>query len=105
MLLFLCSIAVSREGLKIVHQDSDYGVLYNNLKEVMDKEKVSISKMSKLSGVKYDVVKRYYYDKIYKFDRVIMSKFCYVLKCDLSDVVCYRKPVKSKKKAYLISLK
>ena len=35
--------------------------------------------MSRLADIKYDVVKRYYYDEIYQADLRLLAKFCYIL--------------------------
>lgn len=76
---------------KIIDYETDYGYAFCNLKNLMDKKGISINMMSKLSKIKYDVVKRYYYNNIYQVDLQILAKFCYVLGCKISDILIYSK--------------
>ncbi len=66
-----------------------YGKVNSNLKAVMDEKEISINLMSKLAGIKYDVVKRYYYDEIYQVDLQILAKFCYILNCHVEEILSY----------------
>lgn len=75
----------------IVEYETEYGYVYCNLKELMDEKRITISMMSKLAKIKYDVVKRYYYNEMYQTDLQILAKFCYVLECKISDILKYSK--------------
>ena len=66
-----------------------YGKVNSNLKAVMDRKEISINVMSRLADIKYDVVKRYYYDEIYQADLQLLAKFCYILDCKIEDILCY----------------
>ena len=74
---------------KIITFDTNYGMIHSNLKEVMDRNNISISAMSRLTGIKYDVVKRYYFDEIFQVDLQVLSKFCYILGCNINDILSY----------------
>ena len=45
------------------------------VKEVMDNKGVSISELSKIAEIKYDIVKRYYYGEIVRYDSEVLKKF------------------------------
>ena len=60
-----------------------------NLNELMDKKGISISTMSKLANVKYEIVKKYYNGENYAFTSEILAKFCYILDCEIDDILIY----------------
>lgn len=68
---------------------TNYGITNIFIKPIMDKYNLSIYRMSKLTGLKYEIVKKYYNGLCYQYDRETISKFCYVLKCDVSDILKY----------------
>ena len=55
----------------------------------MDKKGISISTMSKLANVKYEIVKKYYNGENYAFTSEILAKFCYILDCEIDDILIY----------------
>lgn len=71
----------------------DYGRLVVKLNEVMDSKGISVDRMSKLTGIQYQTVKKYYEKKTTQIDQKILAKFCFVLKCDISDILCYHPPI------------
>lgn len=68
---------------------TDYGEVKCNLKLVMDTKNVSINQLSKLTSVKYDIVKKYYIGLNYGLTMDIIAKFCYSLECDIKDIITY----------------
>lgn len=73
---------------------TDFGDVVVNLKEQMDKKGISINMMSRLSNVKYEIVKKYYYGENYGVTREIVAKFCYILDCEVDDILIYKPPEK-----------
>lgn len=57
------------------------------VKEVMDNKGVSISELSKIADIKYDIVKRYYYGEIVRYDSEVLKKFCIHLDCKIDDLI------------------
>lgn len=57
----------------------DYGHYTCNVGKVMDKVGISISKMRKLTGLNYEIVKKYYEDKIIRIDKDVLARITYVL--------------------------
>ena len=64
-------------------------MVYCNLKMIMVKNNISIYQLSKLTGLKYDVILRYYNNSIIKYDSIVLAKLCWVLNCSISDVLKY----------------
>ena len=76
---------------KKTYYEVDYGMVKNNLKKLMNEKEISIYTMSKLTNTKYEIVKSYYNDNLYQYSKEILAKFCYVLDCDVSEIVIYEK--------------
>ena len=55
----------------------------------MIRKHLSIYNLSKLTGIKYDVIKRYHNNQIEKYDSYILAKLCFTLNCSISDLLKY----------------
>ena len=69
----------------------NYGQIDINLKSIIDKKGISRSKLSKMVAMNYDLVNRYYNNKVTRVDLDVIARFCYVLKCDVNDILKYKK--------------
>lgn len=78
----------------IVHYTADeYGSVKVKLAEVLDRRGITRNRLRTLTGVKYDVIDRYYKGiHIEMADLGFLAKVCYVLECEISDLLEYRKP-------------
>ena len=57
----------------------------------MQKKNISTYNLSKMSNIKYEVLKRYRDDMVLRYDANILSKLCFCLDCDLSSILKYDK--------------
>ena len=80
---------------KVILWNTDYGKLESNLKKVMDEKNISIYQICRLTGLKFEVVKKYYDNTITRYDSDVVAKFCFVLECDSSDIISYVPKVKA----------
>ncbi len=67
----------------------EFGMVYCNLKEIMDKRNITIYRLAKLTNLKYDVILRYYNNSIIKYDSLVLAKLCYALNCSISELLKY----------------
>ena len=58
-----------------------------NVKEVMDNKHITVSELSRIADIKYDIVKRYYNGEIIRYDSEILKKFCIYLDCNINDLI------------------
>ena len=72
----------------------DYGEIILDIKTIMDKKGISINQIVKKTGLHHQIVKRYYEGTAVRYDKDVLSKFCFVLECNLDDIMYYRKPKK-----------
>ncbi len=61
--------------------------IYVDLKSLMDKKKVSVNELSRLTGIRYHIVKKYYLNQVYRVDLENLKKFCVVLNCNPGDII------------------
>ena len=71
---------------------ADYGKTIINIKSIMKKNDISIYQLSKKTGIKYDLLKHYYYGNLHRMDLSNIAKICYALNCDVSDIIKYEIP-------------
>ena len=78
----------------IVRQDiADYGRVCVKLGEVMDSRGITRNRLRSLTGVKYDVIDRYYKGtRVAWADLDFLAKVCYVLNCEISEILEYIPP-------------
>ena len=71
----------------------NYGKVEIKLSSIMDKNNISIYQMSKLTFLKHSTVKNYYNNcPLTRVDLDVISKFCYVLNCNIEDILEYKYP-------------
>ena len=71
----------------------NYGKVEIKLSSIMDKHNISVYQMSKLTGLKHSTIKSYYtHSPITRVDLDVLSKICYVLNCNISDILQYNSP-------------
>ena len=75
----------------IIYQHTKYGQITCNLKEVMQKEKISTYRLANMANIKYGIVKRYRDNNVYRFDASILARLCFCLDCELSSLLKYEK--------------
>ncbi len=80
------------QGIIHYHMD-DYGYVKVKLSEVLENKGITRNKLSALTGIKYDVIDRYYKAvSIEMVDLNFIAKVCHVLDCTVSDLLEYYAP-------------
>ncbi len=72
--------------------DVDYGHIRLKLTELMKKQNVSISKLAYRSEMQRTQLKAYMRQDVVRVDLAVLSRLCYALQCDLSDLIEYVPP-------------
>lgn len=79
--------------MQSINEYRDFGKVSIILKEKMDIEDISVYQMSKLADLRHQTVKSYYNnDPLTKVDLEVLAKMCYVLDCNVEDILKYIKP-------------
>ncbi|MDD6652576.1 MAG: helix-turn-helix transcriptional regulator [Clostridium sp.] len=74
-----------------VYTLKDYGKATIQLKQIIDMKKISRNKLCNMIATNYDLVNRYYNNKVVRIDLDIIARMCYVLDCDINDLIKYEK--------------
>ena len=79
----------------VTYQTREYGVKVK-LAALMDRRGITRNRLRTLTGIKYDVIDRYYKNEVVSMvDMDFLAKVCYVLDCRVEDVLEYEKPAES----------
>ena len=62
-----------------------------NLKNVMLKRKITVTQLSKMTGIRYHIVKKYYRNEMYRIDLLNLAKFCDALNCEIEDILILKR--------------
>ena len=87
-----------RGGMKepksiISYTTEEYGRVVVKLSHVLDSRNITRNRLRTLTGVKYEVIDRYYKgEQIEMVDLNFLAKVCYVLDCKIDDLLEYEKP-------------
>ena len=60
------------------------------LDETLEKLKISRYELSKRAGIQYQVVDKYYKNKVVRYDSYVLDRMCSALGCDISDILQYK---------------
>ena len=83
------------DGMKsiISYQTEEYGRIQVKLSKVLDSRNITRNRLRTLTGVKYEVIDRYYKgEQIEMVDLDFLAKVCYVLDCKIEDLLEYQQP-------------
>lgn len=69
----------------------NYGKINFNIRDIMKEKNITRNKLAKLTGATYNVINRYYKNDISRLDLDVLARICYVLDCDVSDIIEYKK--------------
>ncbi len=73
----------------LVYVLENFGKINIRLKELLNEKGVSRNKLCNMMGTNYDLITRYYNNKVSRVDLEIIAKICFVLDCSITDVLEY----------------
>lgn len=74
-----------------IFEIKDYGKISFHLKEIMDSKKLTRSALARLADVRFEVADKWYNGNIERMDIDVLTRICFVLDCDISDLMTYSK--------------
>ncbi|MBR4072523.1 MAG: helix-turn-helix transcriptional regulator [Clostridia bacterium] len=61
------------------------------LDSALEQRNVSRYELAKRTGIQYQIIDKYYKNKVIRYDSYILDKICTALKCDLTEIIEYTK--------------
>lgn len=81
------------KSIVVSYQAAEYGYIRIKLAEALDNRNITRNRLRTLTGVKYDVIDRYYKaDRVERIDLDFFAKVCFVLGCKIEDLLEYEPP-------------
>ncbi|WP_312643584.1 helix-turn-helix transcriptional regulator [Hydrogenoanaerobacterium sp.] len=74
-----------------IFEIKDYGKISFHIKEIMDKKSLTRSALARLADVRFEVADKWYNGNIERMDVDVLTRICFVLDCDISDLMTYSK--------------
>ena len=76
---------------KGIYELRNYGKIKFNIKSIMKKKNITRNKLANLTGATYNVINRYYNSNISRLDLDVLARICYVLDCNVEEIITYEK--------------
>lgn len=61
------------------------------VKKYIDSHGVTRYELAKRSGISYQIIDKYYKNKVVRYDSYVLDKICEAVGCDISDIIEYVK--------------
>lgn len=74
--------------------DVDYGHIRVKLSDIIKEQNISINKLAFRSETQRTQIKAYLHGDIQRVDLAVLSRLCYALECDITDILEYIPPIK-----------
>lgn len=65
----------------------DYGKIQLHLRELMDAKQITRYKLARQINSRFEVIDKWYRGEIEKLDLDVLARICYVMKCEVGDIV------------------
>ncbi|WP_306575905.1 helix-turn-helix transcriptional regulator [Anaerotruncus massiliensis (ex Togo et al. 2019)] len=69
----------------------NYGKIRFCFNEIMDSKGINRNQLASRAGIRFEVANRYYNGQIERMDIDVLTRICFVLDCDVGDVMKYHK--------------
>ena len=67
----------------------NYGKIKIRLSNVLDAQHVSRYSLAKLTGIRYEVINKWYSGNVERADLDVLAKLCFALNCSVTDILVY----------------
>lgn len=72
-----------------IFEIKNYGNVVINLKNILASRNMTKNKLATKMQTSYDLINRYYNNEVLRVDLDIIAKMCFILECDISDLLKY----------------
>ena len=75
--------------LRSVTNIRTYGRISINLKDLIEEKGITRYRLAKLADTRFEVVEKWCSGTVERIDSDILARFCYVLDCEITDIIKY----------------
>ena len=81
---------MKKNEMKTILSTNSYGSVILNLKKVLDEKGIKRYTLARQIDTRFEVIDKWYEGEIVKMDLDILARICYVLGCDVSELLEYK---------------
>jgi putative transcriptional regulator len=70
-----------------IYVPQNYGKILFSFSKVMDEKKINRNQLANRAGIRFEVADRFYNGSIERLDIDVLARVCFVLDCNVSDVM------------------
>lgn len=59
------------------------------LKETIEAKGITRYRLAELTGIRYQIIDKYYKNKVTRYDSYVLDRICVALECSVSDIIKY----------------
>lgn len=75
--------------LRSVVNLNSYGKVTIHLKELMEERGLTRYRLAKLADTRFEVVEKWCSGTVERIDSDVLARFCYILDCEIIDIIQY----------------
>lgn len=60
------------------------------LDEKLSREGISRYQLAKDTGIQYQIIDKYFKNKVTRYDSYVLDKICIALNCDISEIITFK---------------
>lgn len=80
---------MSKENIKSIFNEIDYGTINLKLDELMKSKNISTYQLNAKANIRFQTIQAMRENKSTRLDCNVLAKICYALNCKISDVIEY----------------
>jgi len=74
-----------------IFMPQNYGKIIFSFNKVMDKKQINRNQLATRAGIRFEVADRFYNGNIERMDMDVLARICFVLDCDVADVIIFQR--------------
>lgn len=79
-------------------QMQDAGRVRLRIRELIEERQGTRNELAQTIGARFEVIDKWYRDDVEKLDLNVLARICFVLDCDIGDILEYERPAKDGEK-------
>lgn len=76
-------------NIKSISTICEYGKIKIKLRELLEQKEISRYQLSKMTNTRFEVINKWYSGEVERIDSDVLARFCFVLDCNVSDIIEY----------------